>query len=318
MSIDLNKIKQREVINCDYATAIEIVDTLESVKPFKYTSIEAVEQLETYLSYTLIIRGKLLNADFKNECKSKDKSDLLSRINYIIDHFNSALEINVTLINQSAQVTAWIEDAKKQLGKQKTEIEEKAKLVQEQIDNSEHTILSHVLTLMGIFSAIITIILSVIITSSSWINNADKADAVVAFVVPNAVALMAVTLLLSLIFAHNHRNRIETKTIKQNIWSILKSILFYMVIIVIVLATIISSICLSLTKDSSRSHILYILSPGEYIVKEETITPSGAGDEEKKTFFKFSVEDKPYLVEYDESLLHDGNLYFCAEHEVLE
>lgn len=318
MSVDLNKIKQREVINCNYATAIEIVDALESIKPFKYTSIEAVERLEMYLSYALIIKGKILNADFRNECKNKNKSDLLSRINYIIDHFNSALEINVTLINQSAQVTAWIDDAKKQLSYQKTEIEKKAKLVQEQIDNSEHTILSHVLTLMGIFSAIITIILSVIITSSSWINNSDKADAVVAFVVPNAVALMAVTLLLSLIFAHNHRNRIEAKTTKQNIWDILKSILFYMIIIVIVLATIISSICLSLAEESSQSHILYILSPGEYIVKEEIITPSGAGEEEKKTFFKFSIGDKPYLVEYDESYLHDGNLYFCEKHCTLE
>ena len=321
MSIDLSKVKQRDIINCQYTKAKEFVEALEQIKPFKYKSIEAVEELEGYLSNALIIKFRILNGDFKSDCKEKEKKDLIQKLDYIIDHFNSALEINVTLINQSAQVIEWIEDAKKQLGEQKTEIEKKAKLVQEQIDNSEHTILSHVLTLMGIFSAIITIILSVIITSSSWINNANKSDAVVAFVVPNTVALLSVTLLLSLIFVNNHRNRIEDKTVKQRIRDTIKSIAFHSIIIIIILGTLISAICLSFANDSSYPHVSYILSPGEYSVIPEVITPANpdAGIEEhKEYFFEFIFEDKHYRFTYEESLKHGENLYFCTEHGVLE
>ena len=89
--------------------------------------------------------------------------------------------------------------------------------------------------------------------------------------------------------------------------------------IVSILATIISSISLSLRSDIDTTPlVLYILSPGEYIVKEETITPSGTQEEEKKFFFKFSIGDKPYLFEYDESLKHGENLYFCEKHCTLE
>lgn len=317
MAIDLSKVKQRDIVHCEYIKAKEIVEALEQIKPFKYKSIEAVEELEGYLSNALIIKIRILNGDFKSDCNEKEKNNLIEKLDYIIDHFNSALEINITLINQSAQVTEWIEDAKTQLGEQKTEIERKAKLVQEQIDNSEHTILSHVLTLMGIFSAIITIILSVIITSSSWINNADKSDAVVAFVVPNAVALLAVTLLLSLIFVHNHRNRIENKTIKQRIWDVIKSIVLHSIIIVIILGTLISAICLSFVKDASKSHTSYILSQGEYVIVEGA-SDSADGTDDSNLYFEFDFEDKHYSIEYDEDLLHNGNLYFCAEHEILE
>ncbi len=320
MSIDLSKVKQRDIVNCEYTKAKEIVEALELIKPFKYKSIDAVEELEGYLSNALIIKSKIMDGDFKSDCKEREKKELIQRLDYIIDHFNSALEINITLINQSAQVTKWIDDAKTQLDEQKEEIERKAKFVQEQIDNSEHTILSHVLTLMGIFSAIITIILSVIITSSSWINNSDKADAVVAFVVPNAVALMSVTLLLSLIFAHNRQNRIDSaaKNNEPNAIEIFKSVVFYAIIIIIILGTIISSICLSFAKDCSDPHIIYILSPGEYNVVEKIITSDSIEKNEKQPFYEFTFEDKLYHFEYDEKLKHGTKLYFCEKHEALE
>lgn len=319
MSIDLSKIKQRDVINCEFAKAKEIVEALEQIKPFKYKSIDAVEELEGYLSNALIIKGRILNGDFKSDCKEKEKKDLIQKLDYIIDHFNSALEINITLINQSAQVIEWIADAKSRLDKQKRDIDEKAQEVQEQIDDSEHTILSHVLTLMGIFTAIITLIISVVITSSSWLNSAHGASAVIAFIVPNLVALIAVFVLTSLIFFYIHR---DTQSKDGKCSKHKRSLAFTICIVSLIICVIASCLfCFAGRDEIINPHILYILSPGEYQVQEEIVTPadSDAGvDEQKEYFYEFIFEDKLYRFEYNESLLHDGNLYFCTEHNTLE
>ena len=326
MPIDLNAIRDKDLIKGSYSEIIEIIEALEGVNPFKFSGISAIETLETYRSYAYIIKGRILSNEIKElsgNDKRREKSILHARLNIVIDHITSSLEINGLLNEQTAYITDTIDKAKKELSEQRQKIDKKAEIVQDQIDNSEHTILSHVLTLMGIFSAIITIILSVIITSSSWINNADKADAVVAFVVPNAVALMAVSLLLSLIFLHNRRNRINTNPAKHSVLDICKSVVCYSIIIVVILATIISSISLSIKSDIDPNpiHTLYILSSGEYRTQYEVITPGSADDsveEQKQTYFEFTFEDKLYRFEYDESYLHDGSLYFCEKHETLE
>lgn len=319
MSIDLSKIKQRDVINCEFAKAKEIVEALEQIKPFKYKSIDAVEELEEYLSYALIIKGRILNGDFKSNCKEKEKKDLIQKLDYIIDHFNSALEINITLINQSAQVIEWIADAKSQLDKQKKDIDNKAQEVQEQIDDSEHTILSHVLTLMGIFTAIITIVISVVITSSSWLNSANGASAIIAFIVPNLVTLIAVFVLISLIFFYIHRDTHaqEGKCSKHK-----RSLAFTLCIIGLIICVIVSCLfCFAGKDEVINPHTIYILSPGEYRTQHEVITPGSANgsiEAQKQSFFEFTFEDKLYRFEYDESYLHDGNLYFCEKHRTLE
>lgn len=326
MPIDLNAIRDKDLIKGSYSEIIEIIEALEGVNPFKFSGISAIETLETYRSYAYIIKGRILSNEIKElsgNDKRREKSILHTRLNIVIDHITSSLEINGLLNEQTAYITDTIDKAKKELSEQRQKIDKKAEIVQDQIDNSEHTILSHVLTLMGIFSAIITIILSVIITSSSWINNADKADAVVAFVVPNAVALMAVSLLLSLIFLHNRRNRINTNQTKHGALDICKSVVCYSIIIVVILATIISSISLSIKSDIDPNpiHTLYILSPGEYRIQEEVVAPAsadGSVEAQKQSFFEFTFEDKLYRFEYDESYLHNGNLYFCEKHYTLE
>lgn len=47
------------------------------------------------------------------------------------------------------------------------------------------------IAVMGVFTSIIVVIMSVVITSSSWLNNASGASAIIAFIIPSCVAVLA-------------------------------------------------------------------------------------------------------------------------------
>lgn len=55
------------------------------------------------------------------------------------------------------------------------------------------------IAVMGIFTSIIVVIMSLVITSSSWLNNAAGASAIIAFVIPSCVAVLAVCALTALL-----------------------------------------------------------------------------------------------------------------------
>lgn len=64
---------------------------------------------------------------------------------------------------------------------------------------------------MGIFTSIIVVIMSLVITSSSWLNNASGASAVIAFIIPSCVAILAVcaiTMFLNIIIKDKKQNYI--------------------------------------------------------------------------------------------------------------
>ena len=330
MSIDLSNIRDNDLIRGSYSEIIEIIDALEGINAFRFSGVSAIETLEAYRSYAYIIKGRILSNEFK-ELSSNDsrreKTILHSRLNVIIDHISSSLEINGLLNEQTEYITNTINKAKKELSDQKKAIEKEAKLVQKQIDKSEHTILSHVLSIMGVFSAIITIILSVIITSSSWLNNANGASAIIAFVVPNLVTLLAVFVLLSLVFFYLHRDTSDSgeKCAQQK-----RSRAFTLTIAGILISVIMCCwLCLS-SITQSPDHARYIIPSEQYKIVDYSTDSSNETDCTHETdcdchiagsntsYFEFIFNGIPFKFEYNESLLHDGNLYFCTEHNSLE
>lgn len=48
------------------------------------------------------------------------------------------------------------------------------------------------ISVMGIFTSIVVVVMSLVITSSSWLNNASGASALIAFIVPSCVAILTV------------------------------------------------------------------------------------------------------------------------------
>lgn len=320
--MDLNNLRERTLLQCSYSEAVEIVEAIEKIKVLHASGIDAIEELETCLSFVLILKGRLSNDEFseiKGNDKRRERNNFSSRLNLLYDKISFALEVNIRFNKQNSQVYSWISDVQNQVNNEKEEIQNTADSVRDEIANSEHTILSHVLSLMGIFSAIITLIMSVVISSASWLNSANRASAIMALIVPNLVALIAVLTLMSLIFFYIHR---DTKAADGKCAQRKRSTAFSICVSALILCVIASCVfCFAEKDEIIEPHIIYIFSPGEYLVKEEIITPASADGSipaEEQIFYEFTYEDKLYRFEYDESLKHSGNLYFCEKHCTLE
>lgn len=327
MAIDCRRIDPEDLPKYSYNMCVEVINELEKVSISKIADMlgpKGLEESEHYRSLAIMIKKRIDNDEFnelKSITKKKEKEILQHRLITLISNFDYSFNIaklHVQLTNITTDYT-----------QKKGEIENEVKRLGEKTDKYEHEILTHVLTLMGVFTAIITIIMSVVITSSSWLNNASNSSAVLAFIVPNLVTLFAIVVLLSFVYLYTHDHKVpeettrKSKNKKEKLYiNVIHKHVSYIVIVFSMIVSI-SLVLISVTyrKESNIIHSRIILSPGEYIVKDEIITPAsidGAQPEEQRSFFQFSIEDKTYLVEYDESLTHNGNLYFCQKHGTLE
>ena len=245
--MELNNLRERTLLQCSYSDALDIVIAMENVKALHLSGIEAIEELETYLSFVLILKGRLANEEFpelRGNDRRREKSSFLSRLNLLHDKISFALEVNIRFNKHTSQIFEWVSEVSDDLENKRKDIEDTANAVREEIDESEHNILAHVLSLMGIFSAIITLIMSVVITSASWLNTANGASAIIAFIVPNLVTLIAVFTLLSLIFFYLHR---DTPAQNGKCAKHKRSIAFTITIIALILCVILCCwICLSI------------------------------------------------------------------------
>lgn len=185
----------------------------------------------------------------------------------------------------------------------------------------EPQLITTILTLMGVFSAVITIIMSVVITSSSWLNNADGASAVIAFIIPNLVVIFSIVILLGMVFS---RRDSKVVVISENTWDLtnlsnkaLKKARATQKITALMIAIFtIAIVAFSLyeIRVNAEPHVRYILSQGMYECVEIQVDES----ETPVRYIEFQFNEKIYTFPYDEGYFHDGKLHFCEEHESLE
>lgn len=216
-----------------------------------------------------------------------------------------------------------IADLHKELEENKLEIDKSLTDAQSKVNNqlisaknelqdSEHNVLTHVLTLMGVFSAVITIVMSVVITSSSWLNNADGASAVLAFVIPNAVAILAVIVLMFLVFLYtNASTGSDTHPIKSKVAI---NLFITLLVIVVVLTGSLIWTAVSYTQKCEPNHTHYIICSDEYTIVSRKIPNSNS----EELYLQFTFEGKNYRFDFDERYIHNGNLYYCQEHNTIE
>lgn len=327
MGIDLDRLKENDLKKYSYDETLKVVDELERTSISKYAGIVAIEKSEMYYAFALLIKNRIENDEFielRFKNKKNDKELLQHRLITMLTSFKYSLDLGKlekrikeveTFDEKIKSLNEKLSNIQSDYDKKKADIEKSVADFEKRINDSEHTILAHVLALIGIFSAIMTIIMSVVMTSSSWLNNADSPSAIIAFIIPNLVALIAVFVLLSLIFFYLHH---ETSEKNEKCAKHKRSLAFTICIVALVLCVILGCwICLSERDKAVTPHAKYILSPGEYSIKEDETNPADNTDE-PTLYFEFDFEDKHYSIEYNQNLLHDGNLYFCAEHEVLE
>ena len=229
---------------------------------------------------------------------------------------NSILQIaNTQLANAQKALTdsqTAVADSKTKLTASEgalVKAEEALVKAEEKLNNIEHDMLTHVLTLMGVFSAVITIFMSLVITSTAWLNNADGASAVLAFVVPSAVAVVAVASLLLIIFVyHNATTGSDNHPIKVSPAYIVLIVFFA------ILAGSLVHISTSYSQKCTPDHIHTILTESDYRIGVEP-KPDGSI---VNVYLQFTLDGKNYWFDYNEEYIHNGNLYFCQEHKRLE
>lgn len=331
MGIDLNKLKENDLKKFSYADTKNVISELEKIRLPSLDGIDAIERVETYYSFASIIKNKVDNREFTelNQASKADIKALHMTLDLLLSVFKFSLDGN-KLRKQMAGIgvqvkgiNKQIEDIDKQVkgtesdyNAKKKELEEKVNSVktdvkdfQKRVDDSEHTMLTHVLTLMGVFTAVITIIMSVVITSSSWLNNADSASEFFALAVPNLVTILAVIVLVGLVFIYQNSFLPKESRSKGAKW-------FFpaLFILVLIVTSLVGWSAISYSQPCKAAQVHYVISPSEYTITECINDETG----EKERFCIFVFDGVSYKFLYDEQYIHSGNLYFCKDHQALE
>ncbi len=225
-------------------------------------------------------------------------------------------DANIEIQNKTQSTKEYIADQYKEFS---NDIDQSIKTAQDKI---EPHIIATILTIMGVFSAVITIIMSVVITSSSWLNNATGAFAVLAIIVPNIVTLVSSTILLEIVFSRKNENIIVVSSDKWNAnlgveKALRKSrrLMAYSVTMMILSLIILIGFSLYEIDNTTEPHTRYILQPHMYHCIE-------VKNEEKNSIDKvieFKHNQHNYQFKYDDDYFHNKNeLFFCEDHKILE
>jgi len=283
----------------------------------------------------------------------KNEKDAINNLESNIDQTASDLgELNQKIKKTEAQAAALLETKEKldatvtateehivatktDLTNFKNNIAAQVAISTKKIEDSEHTILTHVLTLLGVFSAIITIVMSIAITSNAWLNGAGATDAILAFIIPNFVTLIAVIVLLTLVFAYQETNKIEFEYLQtdddndntDNNGSV-PSIIFketsaftptvkfgILFVVILLLCGSIAVFSIIWIKPNKPSHTIYIIPSSEYKVSDKYDDPE---TEIKEKSFMFTFDDIDCYFPYSKKSLHGEDLHYCSECNQLE
>lgn len=351
--MDIWNLKEKDLRNCSLSETIDIIDEISKIVTEQHGNIQTepddiiriTEMSDDLYSKITTLQNKILEDAFNEKLprnwKSK-KEGLLSKlfsIIIVVQNIRDSVRVWIS-INESNQHFADLEKAYRALVKdyddKKTKLESHIQEIEkttqttldkqtdaikttseetlEEIQSAEGKIVSHVLTLMGVFSAVITIILSIVVTSSSWLNNATNSSAIVAFIVPNLVTLFAVISVVLLVYMYH--KAFYPPVLKQNQSpSKAPTIISAILLVTILLITIIVSLLAYRYADiDKKPHLRYVIHDTDYeiveVIDQET--------DKTHKYFEFTLDGINYQFEYDKNYLHQSDVYFCLEHNTLE
>ena len=182
----------------------------------------------------------------------------------------------------------------------------------DELQSTEGKVVSHALTLMGVFTSVIAIILSVIITTSSWLNNASSSSAIIAFTIPNLVTLLAVISVVLLIYMY--QKSMYPPVLKEGDTPKKSPTIISIILLVVILLITVFMATLTYRTVRTEPHVRYVISQTEYIIEEK----KDLNTLEVHKYIEFVFEGKSHQYAYDEAYFHDSNLYFCPHHKKLE
>lgn len=319
----INEIGESEFLKYDLQKTKQVVEALERIK-WQPNDLNLEENASFYNWLMDIAEDKIINNDFP-ELNEDQKTLLLIRIlriqtrisEYKLSFVQKVAERNFFRLRDDSinSVREYIHDS---VNSFETNLQTKTT---DAINEIEPQIMSTILSVMGVFSAIITIVMSVVITSASWLNNANGASAIIAFIVPSLVAVTSMAVLLFIVFSRKKENIIvipgrdwESPNVIEKKIKCSKRYALISVLALVLCLLGLFFISAREVKNSVEPHVRYILKEDMY----EIVTYEFENSDKVEIKIEFEFDGKSLSILYDEKYFHDGNLYFCSEHNQLE
>ncbi len=175
----------------------------------------------------------------------------------------------------------------------------------------------NMLTTMGVFTTIVVIVMSLVITASSWLNSANFADAVVAFIIPSCIAVLAVCALTALLPDAQGKKWIR--------WGIIS----FLTICIAAGSIFCYHLLTGEPFPRTAHHPVYGFNANDCIREEADVDDDGIEITKKvfdlEYFIPITTEDGEIkaipikkTVDYDPKLIHDGYIFYCIECDRLE
>lgn len=320
---------------CYYALIEEFLSSprtySNSFKPIVDGYLSIVSNLQKRIQH-LLISGKTNEAD--GNFKTSTASYLDSRLTSICER----TKIFIALNDESNQLQNEITSAENKLNKVLYGYEESDKKVPgitdtvkelskdvNDISTTSNQIMPNIISLLGVFSSIIVVILTLITTSSSWLANANNISVLIAFVVPAGIITLAICALTALVRSTlEHQTDVtqpnEKKNIWQNITHTFKKWALWLVVVLITSLIVCGTVHFCESKNNKTKH---------YLIKCSPTTESVSNEDEQSTSqqelfilqetISSTGETKKIRIPCDNDDIHsDGFVYYCLLHESFE
>lgn len=281
---------------------------------------------------TLLLEGKTSEDDRVN--RTSTASYLDTRLSAICER--TKLVIYVNRVNRD------VTDLNKQLTDITSNVSEGGELYLK-INNLEETvkgvndtsdkIMPNLVTLLGVFSSVIVVILSLITTSSTWLLNANETSVLIAFVVPAAIATLAVCALTAFIrpLIDNVSRAGETQSQdKVSLGSVIGKVFrkwgLWFSVAAIALLVVFGTMWFCQKEEDNQNHYIVKCVPMSETIDHSngaTVQPSSETSS-PELFIIYEVilptgEIYPEKIPCGESDKHeDGYVYYCLLHERFE
>lgn len=195
----------------------------------------------------------------------------------------------------------------------------------DKIEISTDKIMPNIVTLMGVFSSVIVVILTLLTTSSTWLSTANRSSILIAFVVPTGIAVLAVCALTALINVIINNTRVvkkddkteeksevkETNGLPDGIKTIINDFLSkwaaWLCISVMTILIVIVTIMIADRSEKNGKH--YIIKYEVNPTQNEEIVSYG-NDIAGETLGATDIDNtKPEMYVYQEIILPNGETY---------
>lgn len=217
-----------------------------------------------------------------------------------MDQISQQIKLTNQIENKHDELNFQIEESKRKLEANQKKLEKSQKDIQDdlvdirQFNDQTKKDLTDInkrsMENIAVFTAIIAIIVSVVVTSSSWLNNASSKQAIVAFVV-----VLSIVILLSLVSIMHPVDK-GRKIFSYCVFIFVFGVLMHFGIKKIP----------ELIENPIVCHEIIEIS--EYDVFSEN----------NDKYYKFKINDVIYIIEYDGHYEKNEVLYFCTIHNSLE